>query len=1353
MKSIGWDTSFHLNGKFPLLDNSIFPSLNAAKLFVSDSTSSAIAGTIIGVDDPSNSNETGLYEIFNDSGELALRKLVSEGTLASYKTKIDSLITDLSGNYSSELAELAAQQAKQLETLRDEMFSPDNDATPVTRTMMLQVGADSTNYRFSTNEVGSKDTDGVVFNSSDKSLTFLSGTLYHFSITDDSGKPRKWSISDSSYIESEDGEQSLGKYIRLSDCVEKGKSLWVYLKVSREGEYGNWFLSPKKYGCILDDTQLPGEGINLGNTAYYYLLYGYCGVIPAGSPFFEPVYGNTWIKGSTIYTGKVQTMDGYSALDLDNNTLKLGNDFYYADGQVVVGNPDTGAFVFHKHGDDTALHVGTMTKDSNGKESWNGMTFANGELTIGKYEEKLQEMQTQLDKEVSTWYGQGIPLPYKENAEGQIIEDASSALEKSYNSDTLITKDGIKYFNLSTSPELLTYHINDIYINTLTGTGYRLVVTNYGAENQSVYWLQLSQGDLQNILNQIKSVNSEVVNIKKALNITEDGQTTIGDKFIETMMLRIGADSTNYTLTKTSTSGNRMQNLYWTRDVNESGLKYTALRAKESEQLKHECYYRTVDGTKNYIWELSNMIGGEQDLVTIWDDVEYDQPIYLYIRCSTVSNKAIWHSSTYPQPLQKELNDKITYYFFPFATITDPANKTLVEVRGNTKIVGDRIITGKLESNTGNSFFDLDNGQFALGIDQNNPNDLDKAAFSFDGNKVHIGGNLGLEYKWNEIERKSIDFLVSSIPNPSPSVGTLEGFRKRIFTNLEPGTYKITYSDTTDTSSTEYPYVENTFGNDPQKPYFICIGAPTIDNTTNKIQNSIKDFIEDGDMSVEIVLNEPSDLYIIRGRTKDNGKTYELVKDDGDNKNEGWLSFRISDLTLYKQVPVIEDQGLRNSLSEGSTDISGGLVLTNCLGVRNSAGVVTAGINGIHDNNNKTAFWAGSNIDEKEEAPVKITADGIGSKIGPLTVKDRDSVTIEGEGPDLQFINSVSGGTKTLTLSGKYLEQDKTDNLVERSEDDFKLPSSLLAEGKYKKNVGNSQNTFTLFSQSISINNRFPLECYDNTFSGTISPKVFNGIQVSFTKDSFSEPWHTTISMYYNLKLVVSNGSYTQTIFDMDNQWIKYECDSADSEATYTIPISIDPVGLNTDISKPGTVKVSLLFTINKFYRIRAASSWSYWAGNPLYNNLDITITRPNINLGGLLTITRTSIKKPNVKSSKQRSEIGMNGFRFKYGDALFNARIINYSYTPSVHVGEIPKIKYENLLIINLSKLPVIKSPNQYIPAGVLMLTDNNVLCVTGSKETNIPTEELDYNTMEDKLFNFKNIGSSTDLPPMVQA
>ena len=110
-----------------------------------------------------------------------------------------------------------------------------------------------------------------------------------------------------------------------------------------------------------------------------------------------------------------------------------------------------------------------------------------------------------------------------------------------------------------------------------------------------------------------------------------------------------------------------------------------------------------------------------------------------------------------------------------------------------------------------------------------------------------------------------------------------------------------------------------------------------------------------------------------------------------------------------------------------------------------------------------------------------------------------------------------------------------------------------------------------------------------------------------------------------------------------------------------------------------------------------------------------------------------------------------MNGFRFKYGDALFNARIINYSYMPPAQVGELQGIRYANQLIINLSGLPVIERPNENIPAKVLMLNKDGVLCITGDKATSVHTNEVDYNTIEDKLFNFKNIGSSTDLPPAV--
>ena len=1337
IKSIGWDTSFHLNGKFPLLDNSIFPSLKAAKSFVEDSTSSAIAGTIIGVDDPSNANESGIYEIFNNSGELALRKIVNEGTLSSYQTKIDSLINDLSGNYDSELGKLAAQQTEILKALRDGIFSPDTETSSITRTMMLQVGADSTNYRFSTSEIGGKDTEGIRFDSSNGSLQFLNGTLYHFSITDNSGFPKTWNVPNDAQIESKNGSiSSLGSTINLSDYIKGEESLWVYIKVPKVGNEGIWFLSPTKYGCILDSTQSPSDGISLGDPNYYYLLYGYCGILHKVTPFFESIYGNTWIKGSTIYTGKIQTMDGQSVLDLDNNTLKLGNDFYYADGQVVVGNPDTGAFVFHKHGDDTALHVGTMTKDSDGSESWNGMTFANGELTIGKYEEKLKEMQTQLDKEVSTWYGNGIPLPYKENNESTTVDSVTPELASSYNETLTTDENGVKMFNLSPDPEPLPRHINDIYINSITGVGYRLVVSNWGTETQEVYWLQLSQWDLQNILDQLNNVNSEVGNIKKALDITEDGQTTIGDKFIQTMMLRIGADSTNYTLSETSTSGNRMQNLLWIEHDNN-----IILGAKQGEILHHSIYYWINDNKeKSYDWRTPTT----REPIFTFANTETN-PYYLYIKCPKNSYAAVWVASDTPKTLQDD-----SYYYFPFGTVVNPSTKTLVEVRGNTKIVGDRIITGKLESNSGNSFFDLDTGKFALGLDQNNPGNLDKAAFSFDGSKVHIGGQHPiLNYKdtivdQNEGISMSVSWIGDSLGTLNVQMGKVPALRKLLFKNITSGHYTISFqnfSNSFSSNSEYYSCTETAFGNN----YVLAIGAYADDvdpeesginfDSSGKITNKLINVTIINDIGFcEVDIDTPSNIYLILGNKENNGNPYnfqsvEKIPPQGIISAPMYQAeYSIHLVKLIETIPEVADLTLRESLEiNGSTDISGGLVLTNCLGVKNSEGVVTAGISGINDENNKTAFWAGSTIDDKENATVKITSDGIGSKIGPLMVKDSNSVTINGEGPDLQFINSESGKSKTLLLSGKYLEKDDTDAIT-GSTNYFKLPISSLYETKYKKYKDSSQDTFTLFNQSISINNKTPSEYYTNTFSGTITPSVFNGLKISFAKSSFNAPWNGTISIYYTLKLVVSNGSSIQTIITPQNTHMEYECNSADSDATYIMPIVYDQVSLDENVLKPGIINVQLLFSIKKFYRKYGALSWSYLAGNSLYNSLDITITRPSIDLGALLSITRTSKVNENTTVLEQRSEIGMNGFRFKYGDALFNARIINYQ-EPSLTSA----YKYGNQLIINLSGLPVISGTG--LTAGALIVKDG-ILYIAGDETKGVKNTEIPYSEIENGVF-----------------
>ena len=94
-----------------------------------------------------------------------------------------------------------------------------------------------------------------------------------------------------------------------------------------------------------------------------------------------------------------------------------------------------------------------------------------------------------------------------------------------------------------------------------------------------------------------------------------------------------------------------------------------------------------------------------------------------------------------------------------------------------------------------------------------------------------------------------------------------------------------------------------------------------------------------------------------------------------------------------------------------------------------------------------------------------------------------------------------------------------------------------------------------------------------------------------------------------------------------------------------------------------------------------------------------------------------------------------MNGFRFKYGNALFNARIINYQKTSTVN--QIPL--YGNQLIINLSGLPVISGTG--LTNGVLMVNSDGILCVTGDTAKAVQENEVSYNTMEKEFYKFDNI------------
>ena len=109
---------------------------------------------------------------------------------------------------------------------------------------------------------------------------------------------------------------------------------------------------------------------------------------------------------------------------------------------------------------------------------------------------------------------------------------------------------------------------------------------------------------------------------------------------------------------------------------------------------------------------------------------------------------------------------------------------------------------------------------------------------------------------------------------------------------------------------------------------------------------------------------------------------------------------------------------------QGSTDVIGGLILTNLIMLKNAFGAVTAGISGMDDN---ITLWGGGTHEQAVTAeeggtplPVLLTKLGAGSNIGCLKVVDKDTVQINNGAfvvlLTTKTIAQVSASLETVTL-------------------------------------------------------------------------------------------------------------------------------------------------------------------------------------------------------------------------------------------------------------------------------------------------------------------------------------------------
>lgn len=253
-------------------------------------------------------------------------------------------------------------------------------------TTMLATGARSQqfvlqNTRFEPNYEGNPNTVKVV-----------GGTLVHYTIAE---TVKSWLITTSIF----------------SNLVS-GTVYYIYARCQKNGTAGN---------IVIDTTQRKVDD----DPTYYYFLIGSLSSAITDTDGKRPArlialtYGATTINGRFITTGRVQTGDGNTYIDLDNNQFRIGNASRAIEynvnnsGTVKITNATVelkntgGQTMVYFSGTDGSgqLAKGNITWDKDGNLKANGGTFTNVKVTGS-----LRNPFTEADDSFDTDYSDNVVL-------------------------------------------------------------------------------------------------------------------------------------------------------------------------------------------------------------------------------------------------------------------------------------------------------------------------------------------------------------------------------------------------------------------------------------------------------------------------------------------------------------------------------------------------------------------------------------------------------------------------------------------------------------------------------------------------------------------------------------------------------------------------------------------------------------------------------------------------------------------------------------------------------------------------------------------------------------------------------
>jgi hypothetical protein len=208
------------------------------------------------------------------------------------------------------------------EELRNMVFDPDGYFTDSIRplsieTTHLAVGAKAWNFEL----------NGVLIepnhDGDPADCEISAGSLVHFTVD---SAVRTWTLQSNSYT-----------------SLTAGTAYYIYARCDKTN------YTSANNTVVLDAT----ERSVAGDATYYYFLIGILHSVVDGVRGISLTYGQTTINGKTITTGKIQSANGNTYFDLDNNTLVIGSASgigNFSDAGAVVtaddldGIPDGGTY-------------------------------------------------------------------------------------------------------------------------------------------------------------------------------------------------------------------------------------------------------------------------------------------------------------------------------------------------------------------------------------------------------------------------------------------------------------------------------------------------------------------------------------------------------------------------------------------------------------------------------------------------------------------------------------------------------------------------------------------------------------------------------------------------------------------------------------------------------------------------------------------------------------------------------------------------------------------------------------------------------------------------------------------------